>query len=257
MALPPKSPEDEHARLDSLEGRSPPREEMENYLIVLEGSSQAASAVLEGLELDPNDAGCMAILAAVSARFLALYPGKAVVDMDEAWTPRAEKFMFTQCKKFNGGLHLTKEDPRSSLEKLTLKLCFETFETNTLDGDAVTEIEFAIQTLQEQTGEKYDKELNQLREKLQKEKDRFCFVATVVYGSADAAELDILRKFRDSFLLRFRLGRFFVQRYYEVGPSIASFVAKRKILRKVVRAIFDFGLFLLTKTSSYRRIDEA
>ncbi len=250
MALPPKSPDDEDAESQPLVDKTLQQEELENYVTVLQGSSDAATAVLEGIRLDPNDAGCVALLAAISARFLALYPGKTVVEMNQAWTPRAEKFMFTQCRKFHSGLHLTMEDPRSSFEKLTLKLCFETFDTNTLDDEAVNYIESAIQTLQEISGEKYDKELNQLKEKLQTEKDRFCFVATVVYGSADAVEVDILRKFRDSFLVRFRLGRLFIHHYYELGPSVASFVSQRRHLRSVVRAFFDVGLFLLTRNLS-------
>ena len=239
----PKDSGDEDAQFDSSGGKTPDPE-LENYLEVLHGSQQAASAVLEGLELDPHDAGCVAILATVSARYLALYPGKAVVEMDRAWTAKVEEFMFTQCEQFNSGLHLTMEDPRSSIERLTVKLCFEAFNTNRLDADAANEIEFAIQTLEQESGATLASEINQLREKLQEDKDRFCFVATVVYGSTDAAEVERLREFRDCCLARFRLGRMFVRRYYDLGPSIASFVAHRRYLQTTIKVFLDVWLFL-------------
>jgi hypothetical protein len=71
-----------------------------------------------------------------------------------------------------------------------------------------------------------------------------CFVATVAFGDG-AAELDVLRRFRDRVLARSAPGRGFIQGYYAVGPALAAQVSKRrwlklvttKTLRVIVRAL--------------------
>jgi len=66
----------------------------------------------------------------------------------------------------------------------------------------------------------------------------FCFIATAAYGTETAAELDILRDFRDQVLLKNALGSLFVGAYYEVSPPIADFIAENEFLRAVVREGF-------------------
>ncbi len=73
-----------------------------------------------------------------------------------------------------------------------------------------------------------------------------CFVATVAFGEG-AAELDVLRQFRDRVLARSTPGRAFIWGYYAVGPALAEEVSKRrwlksataKALRVVVQAIVE------------------
>lgn len=62
-----------------------------------------------------------------------------------------------------------------------------------------------------------------------------CFIATAVYESRMAGEINILRKFRDNVLLTNPIGRSFVEFYYNVSPPMADFIAKHDNLRAMVR----------------------
>lgn len=62
-----------------------------------------------------------------------------------------------------------------------------------------------------------------------------CFIATVAYGSENAREVLVLRKFRDLYLLDNAPGRAFVRLYYRFSPPFASFIASRPALKRVVR----------------------
>jgi len=65
----------------------------------------------------------------------------------------------------------------------------------------------------------------------------YCFIATAAYGTETAAELDILRDFRDQVLLKNTLGSRFVEAYYKLSPPVADFIAKNDFLRAVVREV--------------------
>jgi hypothetical protein len=62
-----------------------------------------------------------------------------------------------------------------------------------------------------------------------------CFIATAAYGSPLHPHIDILRQFRDKYLMTNKLGRKFVAMYYKYSPSVAERIAKHKILKVVVR----------------------
>ena len=62
-----------------------------------------------------------------------------------------------------------------------------------------------------------------------------CFIATAVYGSDTAREIDLLREFRDAALMPSRLGAAFVSLYYDVSPPIAGVIARHDSLRTVLR----------------------
>ncbi|UCG12841.1 MAG: hypothetical protein JSU72_20635, partial [Deltaproteobacteria bacterium] len=62
-----------------------------------------------------------------------------------------------------------------------------------------------------------------------------CFIATAAYGSAMAPHVEILRDFRDRFLITNSLGKAFVQFYYEHSPPLADLVARHDTLRAAVR----------------------
>jgi subtilisin family serine protease len=63
-----------------------------------------------------------------------------------------------------------------------------------------------------------------------------CFVATAAYGTPMAEEVEILREFRDEYLLMNPLGQALVGLYYRVSPPIADFITEHPGLKPVVRA---------------------
>jgi hypothetical protein len=64
-----------------------------------------------------------------------------------------------------------------------------------------------------------------------------CFIATAAYGSSMAREVEALRQFRDEYLSVNRAGRAIVRLYYLWSPPIASFIAKRPVVRASIRAV--------------------
>jgi hypothetical protein len=66
--------------------------------------------------------------------------------------------------------------------------------------------------------------------------DGGCFIATAAYGTPMAEEIEILRKFRDEYLLTNPLGRALVDLYYRISPPIAEFITEHPSLKQIVRA---------------------
>ena len=64
-----------------------------------------------------------------------------------------------------------------------------------------------------------------------------CFIATAAYGSPLHPHLDVLRDFRDRFMMTKRPGRALVAFYYRHSPSFADFIADRDWLRAIVRGM--------------------
>lgn len=62
-----------------------------------------------------------------------------------------------------------------------------------------------------------------------------CFIATAAYGTPMAGEIQILREFRDEYLLTNRPGRAFVDFYYRTSPPIARFITDHPGLKPMVR----------------------
>jgi len=64
-----------------------------------------------------------------------------------------------------------------------------------------------------------------------------CFIATAAYGTEAAAEIDVLRSFRDEVLLESTLGSQLVELYYQTSPPLADFISKNSLLRTLVREL--------------------
>jgi len=62
-----------------------------------------------------------------------------------------------------------------------------------------------------------------------------CFIATAVYNTPMAEEIQILRRYRDAFLLRNNIGRTFVATYYKLSPPVARFLSQHASLASMVR----------------------
>jgi hypothetical protein len=64
---------------------------------------------------------------------------------------------------------------------------------------------------------------------------RCCCVATAAYGTPMAEELEILREFRDEYLLTNPVGKSLVEFYYKVSPPMAQFITEHPSLKPVAR----------------------
>jgi hypothetical protein len=62
-----------------------------------------------------------------------------------------------------------------------------------------------------------------------------CFIATAAFGSKFEKQVQLLRRFRDLYLMPHSIGRVFVRVYYRYSPPIADFIAKYDSMRAVVR----------------------
>jgi len=63
-----------------------------------------------------------------------------------------------------------------------------------------------------------------------------CFIATAAYGTPLAEEIEVLRQFRDEYLLTNPPGRLFVSVYYRSSPPLADFIDDHPALKPMVRA---------------------
>jgi hypothetical protein len=63
-----------------------------------------------------------------------------------------------------------------------------------------------------------------------------CFIATAAYGTPMADDIQVLREFRDKYLLADPLGQALVDTYYRISPPVAEFITDHPKLKPVVRA---------------------
>jgi parallel beta-helix repeat protein len=62
-----------------------------------------------------------------------------------------------------------------------------------------------------------------------------CFIATAAYDSPFHSHVEILRNFRDKYLITNKFGRKLVKLYYKYSPPLANIIAKHKTLKIAVR----------------------
>jgi len=67
--------------------------------------------------------------------------------------------------------------------------------------------------------------------------DLRCFIATAAFGSYLEPQVDLLRQFRDHYLLTNAPGRWFVRNYYHYGPYAARFITEHAWLKPLVRIL--------------------
>lgn len=63
-----------------------------------------------------------------------------------------------------------------------------------------------------------------------------CFIATAAFGSPLASQVQVLRDFRDVYLLTHAPGRRMAALYYTVSPFLAAYIQDHAVLRALVRA---------------------
>lgn len=62
-----------------------------------------------------------------------------------------------------------------------------------------------------------------------------CFIATAAYGSYLDPQVELLREFRDRYLMTNAAGRAFVDFYYRNSPPIAEFIARHDSFKTATR----------------------
>jgi len=62
-----------------------------------------------------------------------------------------------------------------------------------------------------------------------------CFIATAAYGSPYGSSIDLLRTFRDEYLVANPIGKKWVDLYYRYSPIMARFIADHPAMRKGTR----------------------
>jgi hypothetical protein len=73
-----------------------------------------------------------------------------------------------------------------------------------------------------------------------------CFIATAAFGSGMDPYVLELKRFRDDFLLKSKVGRCFVEIYYRYSPPVADFIRDREALRCLVRmALYPVVYFVM------------
>ncbi len=81
-----------------------------------------------------------------------------------------------------------------------------------------------------------------------------CFIATAAYGTPSAAEIDVLREFRDTVLLRSAAGSAFVDLYYALSPAVAEVISESGLMRTAVREfLVDPAVWLVEATGGIWR----
>ncbi len=63
----------------------------------------------------------------------------------------------------------------------------------------------------------------------------FCFIATAAYGSYLDGHVEMLRNFRDQYLVTNSVGQGLVSVYYKLSPPVAEFINEHPALKPVVR----------------------
>ena len=81
----------------------------------------------------------------------------------------------------------------------------------------------------------FDASLHTLR--LPAAQSESCFIATAAFGTSTAPQVEVLRQFRDNWLLTSGWGIRFVEFYYRHSPRVASLVGRNRVLRWVVRVL--------------------
>jgi C1A family cysteine protease len=77
-----------------------------------------------------------------------------------------------------------------------------------------------------------------------------CFIATAAFGSPLAGQVEILRQFRDRYLLTNNPGQTFVAWYYRNGPTAANYIKDKPLAKAAIRAalypLIGFSFLLIS-----------
>lgn len=104
----------------------------------------------------------------------------------------------------------------------------------TFETDATVELNFSLDL-----PKNFEREFSEEFDKASRRASGQCFVATAVYQSPDAPEVQILRRWRDSELSRSLYGRLLIYVYYSVGRPLGYLVKKFPPLLNQTKILLD------------------
>lgn len=78
-----------------------------------------------------------------------------------------------------------------------------------------------------------------------------CYIATSCYGYYNHEDVIILRRFRDDFLRKSRIGSWFISLYYHTSPSLIVFFGSNSLLGNFFRKYFLEPVVILIKRQYY------
>jgi hypothetical protein len=67
--------------------------------------------------------------------------------------------------------------------------------------------------------------------------DKSCFISTAAYGSDMADQVQLLRQFRNEFLLTNSFGKSLVKLYYQFSPAVAQFIENSEFFKAMTRGL--------------------
>lgn len=95
--------------------------------------------------------------------------------------------------------------------------------------------------------EKFRETLNrkteqQMARDISSDKEKACYIATMVYGSTDAPEVMALRQFRDNVLRGYVFGPRLIRLYYKYSPDFVATFGHSKPINKVLKLLLSRGV---------------
>lgn len=74
-----------------------------------------------------------------------------------------------------------------------------------------------------------------------------CYIATAVYGSYEAPQVIVLRRFRDFYLHKRKWGRKFIELYYKMSPSFVNKFKHNTLINRVVKIVLDIFVYIFKR----------
>ncbi len=82
-----------------------------------------------------------------------------------------------------------------------------------------------------------------------------CFVATAVFGNYNNYYVFKLRAFRDMFLINYKFGKYFIDKYYKFGPFLAKHIIKSKTSGNLIKLGLMLFVTVINKMQCMKESD--
>ena len=153
------------------------------------------------------------------------------VTVRDIWEAANGNELFDECDDGNGSAFANQAIEKVRTEQLKSKLRDSVYS----NSDAISQAE----TVDDRDNLHSESSLNKDKSNEESPGKEGCYIATAVYGSYDAPEVLVLRKFRDEILAKSFWGRWFIRVYYRFSPSIARRLKRANRVNRFVRSILD------------------